>query len=181
MTSKNYISLGKITALTSFIFGSIIIVLFYFTYNFNFALIGYGFVIIAGIFNLIVVISVIRKANNDSDNRKKLLKTSGIILFNIPIAIFYFWFVIILFGTMRITFTNMTKHQLSEIHILGCETEYIPRLKPNESKTVWVGITGDCSININYIENGEKRNEIVEGYVTPGMGRKTNYDIANQQ
>ena len=50
---------------------------------------------------------------------------------------------------MRITFTNSTQNKLTDIKIVGCETEYISELKPNESKTVWVEITGDCSIKWN--------------------------------
>ena len=86
----------------------------------------------------------------------------------------------LLTGNMRITFTNSTKHKLTEINILGCETEHISELKPNESTTVWVGITGDCSINVDFKENGEKKSEIVAGYVTSGMGQKMNYKIGGE-
>ena len=83
----------------------------------------------------------------------------------------------LLTGNMRIKFTNETEHRLTEINIIGCETQSIAELEPNESKTVWVGITGDCSIKLDYIEKGEKKNEIVAGYVTSGMGQKMNHKI----
>ena len=78
---------------------------------------------------------------------------------------------------MRITFTNSTQNKLSDIKIIGCETEYISELKPNESKTVWVGITGDCYITLEYLENGILKKETVAGYVTNGMGQKMKHKI----
>ena len=78
---------------------------------------------------------------------------------------------------MRITFTNATQNKLTDIKILGCETEHIPELEPNESITVWVGITGDCSISLEYFENGILKTEIVAGYVTNGMGQKLKHQI----
>ena len=93
-------------------------------------------------------------------------------LINLPIMFLFIWFSLVLIGNMRITFTNSTQNKLTDIKIVGCETEYISELKPNESKTVWVEITGDCSINLEYLENEELKKEMVSGYVTSGMGQK---------
>jgi hypothetical protein len=98
-------------------------------------------------------------------------------LLNIPIMILYCWFAIILLNTLRITFTNCTQTDLTEINIVGCETEHLDKLEIGESKTVWVGITGDCTININYLENGQRKEENVAGYVTSSMGQKMNFKI----
>ncbi len=89
----------------------------------------------------------------------------------------FIWFSLILIGNMRITFTNSTQNKLTDIKIIGCETEYISELKPNESKTVWVGITGDCYITLEYLENGILKKETVVGYVTNGMGQKMKHKI----
>lgn len=78
---------------------------------------------------------------------------------------------------MRITFTNSTQHKLTNINIIGCETKHISELEPNESKTVWVGITGDCSISIKYSENGTSKKETVASYVTGWMGQKIRHKI----
>jgi hypothetical protein len=78
---------------------------------------------------------------------------------------------------MRITFTKSTDKKLTDINILGCKTQYISELKPNESKTIWVGITGDCSITLEYLENGKLKKETVAGYVTNGMGQKMKHKI----
>ena len=180
MTTEKQIALGKKTALISFLIGTVIFGLYFLTSNWQLLFVGYGFILIAGIFNIIILILTISKANSDSENRKKLLKTSGLMLLNIPILIIYAWFAMMLTGNMRITFTNETEYRLTEINIVGCETKSIVELEPNESKTVWVGITGDCSINVDYKESGEEKSEIVAGYVTRGMGQKINHKIGGE-
>ncbi|MBA6154890.1 hypothetical protein [Gelidibacter maritimus] len=177
MTSEKYNALGKGTALISFIIGALIFGIYFLTSNSDLLFIGYGFVVLAGITNLIILIAILAKSNSDSTNRKRLLKTSGLMLINLPIMFLFIWLSLILIGNMRITFTNSTQNKLTDIKIDGCETEYISELKPNESKTVWVGITGDCSITLEYLENGELKKEMVAGYVTNGMGQKMKHKI----
>ncbi|MDY7394160.1 hypothetical protein UMM65_02825 [Aureibaculum sp. 2210JD6-5] len=180
MTTEKQIALGKRTALFSFIIGTTIFGIYFLTSNWQLLFVGYGFIIIAGFFNIIILILMLAKANIDPENRNKLLKTSGLMLLNIPVLFIYVWFAIILTGNMRIKFTNTTENKLTEINIIGCETEHIAELEPNESKTVWVGITGDCTINLDYKENGVKKNETVAGYVTRGMGQKMNHKIGGE-
>ena len=165
------------TALISFIIGMLIFGTYYFTTNGNLLFLGYGFVFLAGIINLLILIVILVKAQEDKTNRKGLLKTAGLMLLNIPIMFICIWVAMMVLGNMRITFTNGTQNKLTDIKIFGCETEQIEELEPNESKTVWVGITGDCSILVEYKENGEKKSEIVAGYVTPGMGEKMKHKI----
>ena len=177
MTSEKYSTLGKGTAVISFVIGALIFGIYLLTSNSNLLFIGYGFIVLAGIANLIILIAILAKSNSDSTNRKRLLKTSVLMLINLPIMFFLIWFSLILIGNMRITFTNGTNNKLTEIKILGCEKEHIAELEPNESKTVWVGITGDCSITLKYLENGEIKKEMVAGYVTSGMGQKIKHKI----
>ena len=172
MTSKKYINLGKITALVSFLIGTIIFGLYYFTSDSDLLFLGYGFIALVGIINIIILVLIRTQSKKDHDNQKKLLRTTRIMLANIPIMILYIWIALTLLGNMRITFTNGTGNTLTDINIVGCETEHIPKLMPNESKTIWVGITGDCFISINYLNNGQREEETVAGYVTHGMGQK---------
>lgn len=177
MKSEKYINLGKGTAIISFLIGVLIFGIYFLTSNSDLLFIGYGFIILAGITNLIILIAILAKSKSDVTNRKRLLKTSGLMLINLPIMFLFIWLSLILIGNMRITFTNSTQNKLTDIKIVGCETEYISELKPNESKTVWVGITGDCSITLEYLENGELKKEMVAGYVTNGMGQKMKHKI----
>ncbi len=53
-------------------------------------------------------------------------------------------------------------------------------LEPKESKTVWVGITGDCSILVEYTENGELKSKTIARNVTTGMGQKKKHKIGGK-
>ena len=177
MNSKNYIALGKGTALISFLIGALIFVAYYLTSNSDLLFTGYGFVVLAGIVNLIVLTAISFKYKSDKVNRKALIKTGRLMMLNLPILFLFIWLSFVLIGNMRITFTNGTENILTNIKIFGCETEYISELKPNESKTIWVGITGDCYISLEYLENGIQKTETVAGYITSGMGSKMKHRI----
>ena len=177
MTSGRLIKLGQITTLISFILGSTIFGLYYFTSAAVLLLVGSGFITLTGLINIAVLISILIKAQKDKTNRKQLLNTSGLILLNIPIMIAYCWVVIILLGTMRVTFTNKTNTEITDINIIGCSSRHIENLEVGKSKTVWIEITGDCSIYINYQSNGQQKEETVVDYVTYSMGHKVNHNI----
>lgn len=177
MTSEKCITLGKGTALISFLIGSLIFGIYFLTSNSDLLFIGYGFIVLSGIVNMIILIAIIVKSNSDPTNRKRLYRISGLMLINLPIMFLFIWFSLVLTGNMRITFTNSTQNELTDIKIVGCETEHISELEPNESKTVWVRITGDCSISIEYLENGKLIKETVAGYVTSGMGQIMKHKI----
>ena len=101
-------------------------------------------------------------------------------LINIPIMVLYCWVSLILLDTMRITFTNPTQSTLTDINIIGCETEHIDELGPGQSKLVWVTIKGDCSIDMDYLFNGQRKEEMVVGYATGLMGQKVTHIIGKE-
>ncbi len=177
MTAEKHIKIGRLTALISFFTGTIIFGLYYMTSAFELLFIGYGFIAIAGLINLVVLIAILIKSNKDKRNKKRLLITSGLMLLNIPFMIAYCWGTIILLNTMRITFTNDTDATLTDINVVGCGGGHIDKLEVGESKTVWIEITGDCSIYIDYLSNGQRKKENVAGYVTSSMGQKTKHKI----
>ncbi|KFF06587.1 hypothetical protein [Flavobacterium reichenbachii] len=180
MTTERYIKLGRQTAVISFLLGTVLFGLYFLTSSSELLFLGYGFIVLTGLVNLGILISILVKALNDKDNRKKLFMTGGFMLLNIPVILFYFWLTIILLNTMRITFTNSTQTTLTNINIVGCGGGHIDKLESGESETAWVKITGDCSININYLSNGEQKKENVAGYVTNSMGQKMKHNIGGQ-
>ena len=177
MKTEWHIKFGLQTTLFSFLLGTSIFVLYFLTSSSELLLIGYLFIAFAGLINIGVLILILVKAYKDKDNRKKLLTTCGIMLLNVPVMLVYSWIVIILLNTMRITFTNLTLTELTNINIVGGGGGYIDKLEIGESETVWVDITGDCSINIEYLFNGLKKEENVTGYVTSGMGHKLKMNL----
>ncbi|MFP5471238.1 MAG: hypothetical protein ACLGGV_06550 [Bacteroidia bacterium] len=177
MTTERHIKLGRQTALISFLLGTGIFGLYFLTSSSDLLFLGYGFIVLTGLINLGILFAILVRANRDKENRKRLLTTSGLMLINIPIMLAYCWVAIILLGTMRITFTNDTGTQLTDINIVGCGGGHIDKLENGESKTVWVEITGDCSIYLDYLSNGQRKGETVAGYVTSSMGQKVNHKI----
>ena len=82
-------NIGRTVALISFILGSVLVGLYYFTERAELLLIGYIFFVLIVIVNTAVFISSIVEAFIDKPRRKKLLTSSAIMLLNIPIAYFY--------------------------------------------------------------------------------------------
>jgi hypothetical protein len=180
MTTERHIKLGRQTALISFVLGTIIFGLYFLTSSFELLLLGEGFISLTVLVNIGILILILVKAYKDKKNRKKLLKTCGVMLVNIPVMLFYCWVTFILLNTMRITFTNSTQTTLANININGCGGGHIDKLESGESETVWVDINGDCSINIDYLSNGQRKEEGVTGYVTSTMGKKMKHNIGGK-
>ncbi|WP_033959033.1 hypothetical protein [Psychroserpens jangbogonensis] len=86
---------GQVTALMSFIIGTSLLALYlYFGHNFiplGFAL---AFIIIAIIVNSVLFIAIIGTTILRKTYQLEALKTCGLMLLNIPIAILYFYMVV---------------------------------------------------------------------------------------
>jgi hypothetical protein len=178
MTTERKIKIGRQTAVISFLLGTCIFGLYLLTSSTDLLFIGYIFIVLMGPINIGILISMLVKV--DKDNKKKLLTTSGLMLLNIPVMLFYCWVAILLLDTMRITFTNSTQSNLTNIVIVGCGGGQIDKLEIGESKTVWVEITGDCSISVYYLLNRQQKKESVAEYVTSNMGQKIKHNIGGQ-
>jgi hypothetical protein len=178
MPSDKYLKNVKWVALLSFLLGTTIFIFYYLTSAGGLLFAGYAFILIAGLVNLVILIDILLKGRKGEKQRKsKIYKTCGLMLFNIPVVLLYCRITVLLLGIMRVTLTNSTQAELTNIAISGCELKFITSLKPGQSKEVWVGINGDCSIMITYLSNGQQKNEMVAGYVTGGMGEKIKYNI----
>jgi len=177
MTAYKISHSARLVSLISFILGTGLFVLYYFSDASSLLFLGLGFIIIAGLVNLIYFILVVRQTLKAKDNRRSFYVTCGLMLLNIPIMLLYCWWTSILLNTMRITFVNETSSRLTNIKIFGCEEKRIDKLEPREKKLVWVGITGDCSVNIEFNKDGKMENENVSGYTTNNMGQRMTHKI----
>ncbi len=167
-------------AVSSFSGGTLLLLIFYFSSKMDIAFVGYLFLIVAGTVNLCMLIVLMIKAIKDSNNRRNYLKTSGLMVLNIPVVIIYLFAFIFLTNTMRICFINETGKPITDIRIMGCATKFINKLDINESKTCWIDIPGDCSITIEYKLDGKMKREEVFNYVTNSMGQRVTYRIGTQ-
>lgn len=177
MTTKQLIKTGRCAALISFLAGTLIAGLYFRTSSSDLLFAGYSFVVLAGIINAGILTAILLRAGKDNQNRKRLLTTSGFMLANIPVMLMYGRIIMLLLGTMRITFINGTGVELSDIKIIGCGGRHIGKLNNGECTTVCVKITGDCSISLKYRLNGKETEAVVAGYVTDGMGQKVTHTI----
>ena len=110
---KNLIISGKIIALISFVIGTCLFSLFlYFDQSETIGMIGFYFVVIALITNSILFFILFISSAIYENYRLELLKTCGIMLLNIPIAILYVH-LIVNFPTNTIPYQE-TKHESSE-------------------------------------------------------------------
>jgi hypothetical protein len=180
MTAVELIKIGQKTALISFLSGTAIFGFYIFSSSAIFLFIGYFYIVLAGLVNIGALNSTVVKATKERDLKLQLWKTCGLMLFNFPIMLSYCWVVCILLNTMRITFTNSIQTTLTNIDIVGCGGGWIDKLDSGESQTVWIHITGDCSIKIRYSVNGQVKEEEVAGYVTNNTGEKMKYIIGGE-
>ena len=181
MTTQRLIKISRWTAFLSFLIGTIIFLVYFFADIWQMLFIGYGFIFIAGILNIILISLIHSHWTKQKSDRKILLKTGLIILLNIPVAVFYFGMTFILLNTIRLTLTNPSDSSLTNIDIKGCEDKKIRELKPGESEEVWVHINGDCQIKISYRTNGVFKSEVAFGYATNNGGQKAEYKIGTDE
>lgn len=92
---KNIITTSKSITIISFIIGTILFALqLYFSKSGALIFPGIIFILIATIINSISLIVLIFSLSGNNNHKLELLKTCGIVLLNIPIAILYFYILI---------------------------------------------------------------------------------------
>jgi len=164
-----------------FCIGTLILIVFAATLSVTVAFVGYVFTglsfFLGSVYFLILIIDVARGKTDQNTG----VKSIGILLINIPIAAFYIYLVMVLLNTARITFENTTGHDLSSIKISGCTNKEINFLEAGESKTIWIDIPSDCSLEINYVIEGEIKIETVAGYLTTSNGVIATYKIGSNK
>jgi hypothetical protein len=165
--------LTVITALVFFLIETVLFGMYYLTLSTDIIFISYFIGIIILIISIILGCIIIFSKN--STNIK--LKSCSVILLNILIAGIYSYFVILLTDYARITLINSTSDKITDIQILGCKEKYLDILNKGDKKTIWIKITEDCSIDINYIFEGTKKRENIIEYISPGMGEKIDFSI----
>ncbi len=170
--------IGLYTALISFLIGTILLTIFYFTNSTTVTLYGMIFIGIAGLINSGVLVKVLIDLINEKKNRKKYFITTGIMLLNIPVVVIYFYFVMILMSTMRVTFINETGREISELKIIGGEIKTIDKLGVGEKQTEWIGIKSENNLTLEYHIDGEIKTELIDSYMI--TGKRINHRIGNK-
>lgn len=92
---NSLINTGKTIAFLSFVIGTILFAFqLYFQGSLRLVHIGLVFIVVAVIINTVSLIALIFVLLGNTDNKLDILKTCGLILLNMPIAILYFYILI---------------------------------------------------------------------------------------
>ena len=168
-------------SLIFFFLGTSLLVIYYFTMSPLVAQIGYSYTGIAILVSIIYLILVGFKVISKKLTQNTGLKCAGVILINLPVATGYFYFVMVLMTTARITFENATGHDISAVSVGGCVNKELGELKAGESTTLWVAVKNDCPLVLFYKLDRVPKLETPFGYLTPNNGMITTYKIGSNQ
>ncbi len=138
-----------VTQLT-FTFGTLILIIFIVTSNYDLDLLAYIYLFFAILLNFTIWILLVMKIILEKSKRKYWTKTMMLSLVNIPIMGIYLLIAGYSTNIMRVTFTNSKSELVREIQVIGKENIKIDGLEPNDSKTCWIPMNGDGSIYIRY-------------------------------
>jgi hypothetical protein len=164
--------LAKYTTIITFFIAFLICLAFVLTGDMDYGFIGLYYFFGAGLINLIILILLAIIGG----------RGIGLLFLNIPTAIVFFAIGIYFTSVMRVTFVNDFGQDIRNIHISGCEKEYIEVLENGDSETVWIDIEHDCQIEMTYITaKGKRKTEAVMSYVTNGMGQKYVHHIGKSE
>ncbi len=179
MKEVTKIKIGNSTAIISFLIGTAIFLSYVISENDSLFLIGYIYLIAAILVNIYVLCWLLLQSSDDNAIKKGLNRSKIFIVANIPIAIGYFFTIVYLLSYLRITFVNSTGETITNVRIIGCDNKNISQLRTDQKETKWIGINGDCSVDIKYFINGEENQETVVGYASGPMGQRLIYEIGS--
>jgi len=167
-------------SLTFFFIGTLLMALYYFTLSDMVTLVGYSYTGFAVLIGMIYLIVVGFKVISKKTPLRTGLKCAGVVLINLPVATLYFYFVMLLMTTARITFENATGRDISSVSIGGCASQELGELKVGESKTVWIKIKSDCSLVLFYKIDREPKLETPFAFLTHNDGMIATYKIGTK-
>jgi hypothetical protein len=171
---------ATLISIASFLIGTLLLALYYFTMSDIVAQVGYSYIGVAVLTCVIYLILVGFRFFSKKISGRTGLVCAGIVLLNLPVAALYLYFVMSLATTARITFENATGRDISHVSIGGCATEELGELKIGESKTVWVKIKSDCSLVLFYKIDREPKLETPFASLTHNAGMIATYKIGNK-
>jgi len=167
-------------SLSFFTIGTILMATYFFTMSPVSEQLGYAYTGIAILVGIIYLILVGFKVVSKKITTIEGLKCAGVVLLNLPIATLYFYFVVVLMTTARITFENNTGSDISSVSVGGCHEQEIGDLKNGESKTVWVKIKSDCSLVLTYTVDRVPKLETAFPRLAQNQGMIATYKIGTK-
>lgn len=166
-----------ITAIITFLTGTGLLVFYYIEMSVLTILYSSYVVLLLIILNVFLVLFFLWNCFHHKISYTAFRHSGLILSVNIPIAVLYFFCVNLLLSIIRVTVVNHSGQDISSIRITGCENKTIEVLENDGSKTVWIDIPQDCSIDIHFWRDGKNKKVNIIGYATSLMGQKVTYEI----
>ncbi len=116
----------------SFVVGTGLFVLYFFVNSFPIAVVSIIITATFGVVNLIFLFRLGIRGLKERNNRRRILRTCGVMSLNIPIVFLYAYFVFALFEIMIVRITNGTGKELTNISIQGCDERSIEDMYPGK-------------------------------------------------
>lgn len=157
----------------SFLLGTALFGLFFFSDNFLVAFASVPVVAILGLHNLLLLGRLLWRARQEPENRRALWQTGALLSLNIPVALLYAGSVLVLENTLLVRLVNDTPQPLRHVVVLGCgQPRPLADLLPGEATIVWLPITRDCAeraVSVQYAVGAATQQTIIDGYVVEGQ------------
>jgi hypothetical protein len=170
-------------SLSSLLLGTAMLVLFFFSDNFLVAFVSAPVVLVIGLYNLKLLLQLVWRGRKEKENRKEFWRTAGIMSLNIPAALLYTKFVLMLSNALLVRLVNDTNQPLQHVVVLGCgEQRQLADLRPGQATILWLPISPACferTVSVQYRAGNTTQQAIIDGYVV--AGKRLNVKLSSSQ
>lgn len=124
---------------------------------------------------LLSVIEVIRKMK--FIEKKKVSSTLIFLLIAFPVLFTLIGISYHFAQSTRIDIVNNTNQTIDHWSISGCDNLWRDNHYPKQKEIIWLDLSGDCSVEIEYSQNGIRKKETIVGNLKPSLFSKVEFYI----
>jgi hypothetical protein len=178
LSTKNLINTGLQVSRFSLLFGTALLLLFFFTDNNDLlvALVSVPLILVMGLCNLKLLVQLVWRGYQEQESRKALWRAGALMSLNIPAALLYAKLVLV-------RLVNTTNQPLQHVVVVGCgEQRPLADLPPGQATILWLPISTACferTVSVQYSTGSTTQQAIIDGYVVEG--RRINMKLGSDQ
>jgi amino acid transporter len=161
MKNSKIILIARCFILLSFLIGTGVILLIYFTPTHSIVNFSVIYASIFFILALILFIILVSKAVIEKSSRRKFVTTTLLLLLSLSTTFVYYLIWNYALDTTLVKVINNTGQDVTEAGIYGCFEEKWGTLSKGESKTVRFPNNTDCAFMVTYKFNGNAKIEVL--------------------
>jgi hypothetical protein len=183
LSTKALIDTGLQVSRFSLLFGTALLLLFFFTDDLLVAFVSAPVVLVVGLYNLQLLLRLAWRGLQEKESRKPIWRVGALMTLNIPVALLYTKLVLVLNSTLVVRLVNTTAHPLLHMVVVGCgEQRPLADLQPGQATILWLPISHACSehaVSVQYSTGSTTQQAVIDGYVVEG--RRINLKLGNDQ